>query len=186
MMKKLLLPFAALVCAFALAACCCSESENAPAADDAAQAEAEKAPAAPAPEPVEVAAVVSVDDDAFDKLMGEQADPSVADSSAELLCKEGFRKYFTPVTKIVFETDSDGLRYARIYGKMNELPFFEWLVTDEGPRPYRYRFILTGKNGVKTLTPVQTRRITPGDATRFSVKVPADCTAAALLLDEAE
>ena len=80
----------------------------------------------------------------------------------------------------------DGTRYARVYGKMNELPFFEWLVTDEGPRPYRYRFLLTGKNGVKTFSPVETRMITPGDAVRFSVKVSADCTDAILLLDKAD
>lgn len=186
MMKKLLLPFAAVFCAFALASCCSVDGEPV-AADETQSAGTEETPVVSEPDPAEVPLIYTLEKSYFEPLMGEQGDlEKIETAGADLLCLEDFVKYFEPSGKIVFETDPKGVRYARLYGRMNELPFFEWLVADEGPRPYRYRFILTGKNGVRTLTPVQTRMITPGDATRFSVKVPADCTAAVLLLDEAE
>lgn len=185
MMKKLYLSFAAVCCAFAFAACCSVECETA-AVDETQKTEAEVEETAE-PDLTALPLVYTLAKSYFEPLMGEQGDlESVDVNGADLLCRESFVKYFDPAGKIVFETDSKGIRYARLYGRMNELPFFEWLVTDEGPRPYRYRFILISKNGKKTLSPVETRLITPGDATRFSVKVPADCTAAVLLLDDAE
>ena len=179
MMKKILFALTAALCMFSLAACCTTEDaactdETAPAAET------------PAVDPATVVLVELVDDEIFDALMGDQADPAINPAQAEMICKKDFQKYITIPKKNVFETDSNGVRYARVYGKMNELPCLEWLVTDDGPRPYRYRFLLTGKNGVKTFSPVETRLITPGDAVRFSVKVPADCTDAILLLDKAD
>ena len=179
MMKKILFALTAALCMFSLAACCTTE-------DAACTDEAAPAAETPAVDPATVVLVELVDDEIFDALMGDQADPAINPVQAEMICKKDFQKYITIPKKNVFETDSDGTRYARVYGTMNELPFLEWLVTDEGPRPYRYRFLLTGKNGVKTFSPVETRLITPGDAVRFSVKVPADCTDAILLLDKAD
>ena len=179
MTKKILSVLTAALCMFSLAACCTTE-------DAACTDEAAPAAETPAVDPATVVLVELVDDEIFDALMGDQADPSINPVQAEMICKKDFQKYITIPKKNVFETDSNGVRYARVYGTMNELPFLEWLVTDEGPRPYRYRFLLTGKNGVKTFSPVETRLITPGDAVRFSVKVPADCTDAILLLDKAD
>lgn len=179
MMKKILFALTAALCMFSLAACCTTE-------DAACTDEAAPAAETPAVDPATVVLVELVDDEIFDALMGDQADPAISPVQAEMICKKDFQKYITIPKKNVFETDSNGVRYARVYGKMNELPFLEWLVTDDGPRPYRYRFLLTGKNGVKTFSPVETRLITPGDAVRFSVKVPADCTDAILLLDKAD
>lgn len=179
MMKKILFALTAALCMFSLAACCTTE-------DAACTDEAAPAAETPAVDPATVVLVELVDDEIFDALMGDQADPAINPVQAEMICKKDFQKYITIPKKNVFETDSDGTRYARVYGTMNELPFLEWLVTDEGPRPYRYRFLLTGKNGVKSFSPVETRLITPGDAVRFSVKVPADCTDAILLLDKAD
>ena len=179
MTKKILSVLTAALCMFSLAACCTTE-------DAACTDEAAPAAETPAVDPATVVLVELVDDEIFDALMGDQADPAINPVQAEMICKKDFQKYITIPKKNVFETDSDGTRYARVYGTMNELPFLEWLVTDEGPRPYRYRFLLTGKNGVKTFSPVETRLITPGDAVRFSVKVPADCTDAILLLDKAD
>ena len=179
MTKKILSVLTAALCMFSLAACCTTE-------DAACTDEAAPAAETPAVDPATVVLVELVDDEIFDALMGDQADPAINPVQAEMICKKDFQKYITIPRKNVFETDSDGTRYARVYGTMNELPFLEWLVTDEGPRPYRYRFLLTGKNGVKTFSPVETRLITPGDAVRFSVKVPADCTDAILLLDKAD
>lgn len=179
MTKKILFALTAALCMFSLAACCTTE-------DAACTDEAAPAAETPAVDPATVVLVELVDDEIFDALMGDQADPAINPVQAEMICKKDFQKYITIPKKNVFETDSDGTRYARVYGTMNELPFLEWLVTDEGPRPYRYRFLLTGKNGVKTFSPVETRLITPGDAVRFSVKVPADCTDAILLLDKAD
>lgn len=179
MTKKILSVLTAALCMFSLAACCTTE-------DAACTDEAAPAAETPAVDPATVVLVELVDDEIFDALMGDQADPAINPVQAEMICKKDFQKYITIPRKNVFETDSNGVRYARVYGKMNELPFLEWLVTDEGPRPYRYRFLLTGKNGVKTFSPVETRLITPGDAVRFSVKVPADCTDAILLLDKAD
>lgn len=179
MTKKILSVLTAALCMFSLAACCTTE-------DAACTDEAAPAAETPAVDPATVVLVELVDDEIFDALMGDQADPAINPVQAEMICKKDFQKYITIPKKNVFETDSDGTRYARVYGTMNELPFLEWLVTDDGPRPYRYRFLLTGKNGVKTFSPVETRLITPGDAVRFSVKVPADCTDAILLLDKAD
>ena len=179
MMKKILFALTAALCMFSLAACCTTE-------DAACTDEAAPAAETPAVDPATVVLVELVDDEIFDALMGDQADPAINPVQAEMICKKDFQKYITIPKKNVFETDSDGTRYARVYGTMNELPFLEWLVTDDGPRPYRYRFLLTGKNGVKSFSPVETRLITPGDAVRFSVKVPADCTDAILLLDKAD
>ncbi|MBQ7400996.1 MAG: hypothetical protein IJW07_03040 [Lentisphaeria bacterium] len=179
MTKKILSVLTAALCMFSLAACCTTE-------DAACTDEAAPAAETPAVDPATVVLVELVDDEIFDALMGDQADPAINPVQAEMICKKDFQKYITIPRKNVFETDSDGTRYARVYGTMNELPFLEWLVTDDGPRPYRYRFLLTGKNGVKTFSPVETRLITPGDAVRFSVKVPADCTDAILLLDKAD
>ena len=179
MTKKILSVLTAALCMFSLAACCTTE-------DAACTDEAAPAAETPAVDPATVVLVELVDDEIFDALMGDQADPAINPVQAEMICKKDFQKYITIPKKNVFETDSDGTRYARVYGTMNELPFLEWLVTDEGPRPYRYRFLLTGKNGVKSFSPVETRLITPGDAVRFSVKVPADCTDAILLLDKAD
>lgn len=179
MTKKILSVLTAALCMFFLAACCTTE-------DAACTDEAAPAAETPAVDPATVVLVELVDDEIFDALMGEQADPAINPVQAEMICKKDFQKYITIPRKNVFETDSNGVRYARVYGTMNELPFLEWLVTDDGPRPYRYRFLLTGKNGVKTFSPVETRLITPGDAVRFSVKVPADCTDAILLLDKAD
>ena len=179
MTKKILSVLTAALCMFSLAACCTTE-------DAACTDEAAPAAETPAVDPATVVLVELVDDEIFDALMGDQADPAINPVQAEMICKKDFQKYITIPKKNVFETDSNGVRYARVYGTMNELPFLEWLVTDEGPRPYRYRFLLTGKNGVKTFSPVETRLITPGDAVRFSVKVPADCTDAILLLDKAD
>ena len=179
MMKKILFALTAVLCMFSLAACCTTE-------DAACTDEAAPAAETPAVDPATVVLVELVDDEIFDALMGDQADPSINPVQAEMICKKDFQKYITIPKKNVLETDSNGVRYARVYGTMNELPFLEWLVTDDGPRPYRYRFLLTGKNGVKTFSPVETRLITPGDAVRFSVKVPADCTDAILLLDKAD
>ena len=179
MTKKILSVLTAALCMFSLAACCTTE-------DAACTDEAAPAAETPAVDPATVVLVELVDDEIFDALMGDQADPAINPALAEMICKKDFQKYITIPRKNVFETDSNGVRYARVYGKMNELPFLEWLVTDDGPRPYRYRFLLTGKNGVKTFSPVETRLITPGDAVRFSVKVPADCTDAILLLDKAD
>ncbi|MBR1999621.1 MAG: hypothetical protein IJ992_03810 [Lentisphaeria bacterium] len=179
MTKKILSVLTAALCMFSLAACCTTE-------DAACTDEAAPAAETPAVDPATVVLVELVDDEIFDALMGDQADPAISPVQAEMICKKDFQKYITIPKKNVFETDSNGVRYARVYGKMNELPFLEWLVTDDGPRPYRYRFLLTGKNGVKTFSPVETRLITPGDAVRFSVKVPADCTDAILLLDKAD
>lgn len=179
MTKKILSVLTAALCMFSLAACCTTE-------DAACTDEAAPAAETPAVDPATVVLVELVDDEIFDALMGDQADPAINPVQAEMICKKDFQKYITIPKKNVFETDSNGVRYARVYGTMNELPFLEWLVTDDGPRPYRYRFLLTGKNGVKTFSPVETRLITPGDAVRFSVKVPADCTDAILLLDKAD
>lgn len=179
MTKKILSVLTAALCMFSLAACCTTE-------DAACTDEAAPAAETPAVDPATVVLVELIDDEIFDALMGDQADPAINPALAEMICKKDFQKYITIPRKNVFETDSNGVRYARVYGKMNELPFLEWLVTDDGPRPYRYRFLLTGKNGVKTFSPVETRLITPGDAVRFSVKVPADCTDAILLLDKAD
>lgn len=179
MTKKILSVLTAALCMFSLAACCTTE-------DAACTDEAAPAAETPAVDPATVVLVELVDDEIFDALMGDQADPAINPVQAEMICKKDFQKYITIPRKNVFETDSNGVRYARVYGTMNELPFLEWLVTDDGPRPYRYRFLLTGKNGVKTFSPVETRLITPGDAVRFSVKVPADCTDAILLLDKAD
>lgn len=179
MTKKILSVLTAALCMFSLAACCTTE-------DAACTDEAAPAAETPAVDPATVVLVELVDDEIFDALMGDQADPAINPVQAEMICKKDFQKYITIPRKNVFETDSNGVRYARVYGKMNELPFLEWLVTDDGPRPYRYRFLLTGKNGIKTFSPVETRLITPGDAVRFSVKVPADCTDAILLLDKAD
>lgn len=179
MTKKILSVLTAALCMFSLAACCTTE-------DAACTDEAAPAAETPAVDPATVVLVELVDDEIFDALMGDQADPAINPVQAEMICKKDFQKYITIPKKNVFETDSNGVRYARVYGTMNELPFLEWLVTDDGPRPYRYRFLLTGKNGVKTFSPVETRLITPGDAVRFSVKVSADCTDAILLLDKAD
>lgn len=179
MTKKILSVLTAALCMFSLAACCTTE-------DAACTDEAAPAAETPAVDPATVVLVEFVDDEIFDALMGDQADPAINHVQAEMICKKDFQKYITIPRKNVFETDSNGVRYARVYGTMNELPFLEWLVTDEGPRPYRYRFLLTGKNGTRTFSPVETRLITPGDAVRFSVKVPADCTDAILLLDKAD
>ena len=180
MMKKILFALTAALCMLSVAACCTTEDTTC--TDEAAPAAAET----PAVDPATVVLVEFVDDETFDALMSDQADPSINPVQAEMICKKSFQKYITIPKKNVFEVSPDGTRYARVYGKINELPFLEWLVTDEGPRPYRYRFLLTGKNGVKTFSPVETRMITPGDAVRFSVKVSADCTDAILLLDKAD
>lgn len=182
MMKKILFALTAALCVFSLAACC--TTEEAAGTDEATPAAAETPAVSVDPETVVL--VEFVDDKTFEALMGDQADPAINPVQAEMICKKDFQKYITIPRKNVFETALDGTRYARVYGTMNELPLLEWLVTDEGPRPYRYRFLLTGKNGVRTFSPVETRLITPGDAVRFSVKVPADCTDAILLLDKAD
>ncbi len=184
MMKKILSALTAVCCVFALSACCCTEEGTA-------TPEETKEPAGETvselPDPEKITYVEVVDDAAFEVMMGEQPDPAGnGSSSTDLLCKEGFTGYFHAKGKVVFENAPDSTRYARLYGKMNELPFFEWLVTDDGPRPYRYRFLLAGKDGSRTFSPVETRMITPGDAVRFSVKVPAGCTGAILLLDKAD
>ena len=182
MMKRFLFALTAVFCVFSLAACCTTEDV---AGTDEVTPAVTETPAVTV-DPETVVLVELVDDKTFEALMSAQADPAINPVQAEMICKKDFQKYFTIPKKNVFEVSPDGTRYARVYGKMNELPFFEWLVTDEGPRPYRYRFLLTGKNGVRTFSPVETRMITPGDAVRFSVKVSADCTDAILLLDKAD
>lgn len=182
MMKKILFALTAALCMFSVAACC--TTEDTAVTDETAPAVTETPVVTVDPETVVL--VEFVDDETFDALMSDQADPAINPVQAEMICKKSFQKYITIPKKNVFEVSPDGTRYARVYGKMNELPFLEWLVTDEGPRPYRYRFLLTGKDGARTFSPVETRLITPGDAVRFSVKVSADCTDAILLLDKAD
>ena len=76
---------------FSLAACC--TTEDAACTDEAAPAVAE-APAVSV-DPETVVLVEFVDDETFEALMGDQADPAINPVQAEMICKKDFQKYIT-------------------------------------------------------------------------------------------
>ncbi|MBR3708796.1 MAG: hypothetical protein IKM17_07290, partial [Lentisphaeria bacterium] len=81
MMKKILFALTAALCMFSLAACCTTE-------DAACTDEAAPAAETPAVDPATVVLVELVDDEIFDALMGDQADPAINPVQAEMICKK--------------------------------------------------------------------------------------------------
>ncbi len=139
--------------------------------------------AEPAAEKAEPERVLAVDPDLFRQWLAEPASFTFPEQNIRVIVPENFAGYFKPAGDAVFFSGSDGKNFVRVDGLMNKLPFFEWLITPEGVRPYHFCFAFQTAGGI-TFSPVLNRLIEPGDPARFSAEAPAGCTRAVLLLSK--